>query len=125
MTLSGLTVGSLELEPAYDPYVTQYTAHYPSGTSSVDVTAEKADDFAAWGNSHDDPDLVSVTQQIDGGISMDVVSKSPGESGYEEPDTATISVNLAQSGLTSSTVEFKVSFEGKVNTYLVNLLPAT
>lgn len=125
MTLSGLTVGSLELEPEFDPYVTQYTAHYPAGTQNVEVTAEKTDDFATWGNSHDDPDLVSVTQQIDGGISMDIVSKSLGESGYEEPDTATITVNLAQSGLTSSRVEFKVSFDGKVNRYTVNLLPAT
>jgi len=51
VTLRGISVGSLELTPAFDPYVTEYTISWPNPGTQQTVTAEPAnagDEVIVW-----------------------------------------------------------------------------
>ena len=83
-TLSGLSIGSLELEPAFDPYTGEYTVEHEGASSALIVTATKADNNAelAFTSSVGDPAYFSVGTDAGTGNPTVTFTNTDGEDGY-------------------------------------------
>ena len=121
LTLSGLAVESVTLEPAFDPQTATYNGVYAAG-ATLQVTAAKASRDACWGQSHQDAVKATVTT-YPGGSPAVMGQRKPMDGGeYLEEDSWTISINTT--GSDWAMVKIPVSCDGKVNTYTINLTQA-
>ena len=121
LTLSGLAIESVELEPTFNPRVTAYTGVYEPN-AMLEVTAAKYSSEACWGRNHQDAVKATVTT-YQGGSPAVMGRPKPTDGGeYVEEDSWTIDINTT--GSERVNIKILVSYGGQVNTYTIALTQA-